>query len=866
MIDTTTYENVWLNAQAYKRNRNLYWFIHMFDQVAGGLYFTNLPNCDLGLYTFANIEITPIVQTANLFEGSSTFSPVHIRLGNVARPQAGITTKRFSETWVSTFFETEICTIYLGYSGILSEDELVPVYAGRMFNFNYDVLWIEFDVEDRRFYELPNLPITKFSRNSYPYIDDNYIDKPIPIVYGRWKHEGLTNKYKHISCIPGVIIQDHTTYDDNTIVIKWASHELSAINKILVYDGARRVFGEILDNGTISNNLSTAQTTINLYTYDVRNALDCYFYFYGNRHSVSTATNPQNAYDGDFSTYATNCGTLRINFPKSESYREDVLIPEFNDTTGLTTKNIEGAVIQLAGDKSAAFTSGKTVTIGLTNTTFSQTLTYSKVNSYFNGSASFTFTSDKLQLCYPYEWDGATPALIITEASDSSGSDAESFAIYPSEGIYPTMSELATELERVIDGSGLNNTYSVSYIPRLNKFRFKIISAGEKSWFVLDDTARSVDIGITTISSSYSQSYQESDSYTCLDIPDGDFSLAQVVLTVSSTETLSISGVRIRVHYKFQAFKYETLKELVINKPTVRGSTYERLKSMINYKYETILSLISVENYHSILGEIGSLKFFATVDGYPNNGSYYAKGPDIIYSLLKDQIGIDSDYINSDEISTASDNIDHECALYLHSEINAVDLLNDIARYSMGFFTIDHAGKYTVITRKSSYAEEDINFTVYLRHIMQPLKSNLKIYLSSFEEFIKELNLYYMYDWANRDYNKKINKSVTEARTVLSKEIYCAYLTDDTSAETLAEYFCGDGGTKGQFGEVKKMVDFSTPDPEFLFVELGDIIKFDSEFDSHIDAFGETLSDLYFMVVGLKKDLNNVELTLLEVG
>ncbi len=82
----------------------------------------------------------------------------------------------------------------------------------------------------------------------------------------------------------------------------------------------------------------------------------------------------------------------------------------------------------------------------------------------------------------------------------------------------------------------------------------------------------------------------------------------------------------------------------------------------------------------------------------------------------------------------------------------------------------------------------------------------------------------------------------------------------------MADYFAGDGATVGQFGKPQTLIELHTLNPEFWFAELGDIIVFDSEFNTYIDAFNATLSGIYFMVVELQKDLNDIKLKLLEVG
>ena len=153
-----------------------------------------------------------------------------------------------------------------------------------------------------------------------------------------------------------------------------------------------------------------------------------------------------------------------------------------------------------------------------------------------------------------------------------------------------------------------------------------------------------------------------------------------------------------------------------------------------------------------------------------------------------------------------------------------------------------------------------------MKDIKGQWKDNLVFSRNPIKEVSKDLYFHYMYDWAFDRFNSNINRTVTTDLNLEQNSHFCIYVNDDDQADTVAEWFSGDGGTKGQFGEPKTVVELVTLNPEYLFAELGDIIKFDTEYDAVIDAFGATLSGIYFMIVEIHKNLREVKLKILEVG
>ena len=236
MINTTTYANAWAHLQSNKRSLQLYWFILFEDDNSNDYYFTDHPTQNWH-FVPSYIEITPIIQKASLFEGSYTISPIHLKIENILQAQGDGTTARWHENFSSNEFETELCTIYLGYLDCNAQTDTVELYKGRMANFKYSVLSIEFDVVDRAIFELPNIPKNKFDLTNYPNVSKDLINMPIPIVYGRWDYEPTgTSHYGIRSFVPCYLIENEMDASTPKLKFEIADHGIDAINDLLIYD------------------------------------------------------------------------------------------------------------------------------------------------------------------------------------------------------------------------------------------------------------------------------------------------------------------------------------------------------------------------------------------------------------------------------------------------------------------------------------------------------------------------------------------------------------------------------------------------------------------------------------------------------
>jgi len=883
LINTTTYSTLWNYLQANKRNCKLYYWIVM-EPIDGGTdsYFTDCPENDIAGYNLADLQISAFNFRADLYNGNYNVGPVHITMENWAKPQGDGSTERFSDGFSTDDWETSICKIYMG-TVISGTSYRAQIYGGSMANFRHTYTRIEFDVVDRAIFELPNIPNNYFDAGNYPYVDKDFIGKPIPLVYGRWRYEYTgSGTYRPLAFIPGYIIENNLDTTTPQIKLEYTDQALDAIDKVFMLDEVTGELGEIQD--TISNSAGDATSTITFFTENVLDFLTTNIYLYPDPIlGYINITNIGNVNSGVYTSYGTmNPDTAPLDYATylarlgdMDSFSEKEMTPIFHDTSGENTVGIESARIEISAYASAS-SEGDVITVSIENSNFSDTQEHAIATT---PQTSFNYTFDNLYLSYNYLFDGSTTIFELQEATNDSGtSPGSKTAIQPDAGRYWTMEMLAKEIEKQIeDNGGFTNTYKVSYLKNLNKIRVEGTDpdGASKPYFKIFNAGQADDVGFTG-DTDWVNTYLTSDDYTILDIPDGDFGLAQIVVKYESADNnLYLIGARIRIVRKHRSYNIRKTSEgrrpfnhrspnaRTSTSPygergtrtIIRGGDQGSLRPLFYGLLET-----DYQRANSIRDKVQEAKFFATVDGKPTGATYFAKGPEIIEDILENVIGVS---VDSTGFTTANSNVSHEQVVYLDAETKAENVLFDLARFAKGFLHINHAGNYTMTTLKSSYSSAD--FTIYKRDIKEPLNDNFVITRNEISNISKDLTFYYLFDLIRDDYNKSVSKTVTTDLNIEANSIQCGCITDDTDADTIAEYFCGDGATYGQFGELKKVVEMTTVNPEFHFAELGDIMKFDST-DFSIKAFGSTISDIYFMLVEKQFDKHQIKMKLLEVG
>ena len=879
MISTATYSAFFNNIEANRFAPRIFYLITINDSAANTYKWTDHPT-QLGDFVPTKLSVSTVNIKANLYEGDFSVSPVQVKIENVLRGQTDTTFKRFAENFTAESILTEICTIQLIEIDGDVTGSLFPFYQGRIANVNFNVMEFSFDVVDRTIYELPDLPGNLFDRTSYPEAPEDIIGKPIPLVYGTWDSV-TTNKYIDRVFVPLLITENNLTAATPNMKMIAAGHAADAISDVVIYDGDRSLPGYIQD--TIVKTLSTSEVEIDFNTANADSFLTAIYYANAVSATATAGTgsvsNPGNSVDGDSSTYSVVTGTTTSGTSLEFGQR---------DIKAWTEDDLKNS--NLSADLEAYIysdTSGATATVTLENSLKSTT---SPATSTDPGT--FNVTIPDLKLKHTQYFDGTTDA-IFRLREDTTGLPTNTDFILSS-GIYYTNSALATEMQRFADNDPvLQNTYSIKYLANENKFEITKLSGLVN--FQIDPTvgagktSHSSMIGFT-VTSSASTTSVKSDTYTQIDIPDGDFSTAKVKVEPASVGTGSVRviGTRFKITYKIKTFSIiggaPAKKFGAINnqgRPTVTEfwNRYQdrNIKRTTRKRLESAIDTIQGSKFFcTMIGrEFGS--WIGTRNGLAS-GQPINHAPYIVESLLRDEA-----YITTAEIDTAafdaaytnltsSTSWEVQEAAYIDRKTSFREIVAELMRYARGFFYISQAGQYKVICLKSSYSSGDVDKTIQLYDLGQSFEKGLKISIVDQDNLSNDLTFRFAYDPMTDNYNSFVTKSNTGTLNIPAREISCPYITVDDSADSkgwatnIATHFGGDGAAKGQFGSPKMIIDAELLNKEYLFIEPGDILTFSSDFDSHLKGFnGVSLSSLFFMAVEKQYSRDLVKLKLMEL-
>lgn len=898
MISTATYANIYTYMLENPNSSSLFFFVKITDRDGTSTYYSDYYE-PIGDYDPRRVlDVGPVSYRANLRTGAYSISPLRVTLTNTQEPEANTSNLSFSYGIQAGEIETGICTVYLGYDGITSTADLFPYYQGRITNLEYSMLTFTFDVVDYALIDLPDIPSNKFDSTTYEDIDQSLVGVPIPIVFGRWDWESLGNYYGDLLAVPAYVVQNQLNESTPNIRLKVSDMALDAVTKTYIREDSLNAIGEILDD--VTGSLSTGVIDITPSTYDALNILTAEFNLYPIRAektlSSSKILNEDYAVDGDFDTYCTmNNGAatgaittnIDLSYPQNSSMDESELVPQFGVTTGRKSIGIESVQVELSGYASgtpAVGSTGLTVSLKNTNWSFNYDRTavgaLSDVDSFNITDSGATTSGGDLVITYARIWDGSTTAFDLKE-----NSGALTANIQPAAGSYPTMTELAAECERVIQNAAgvLANTYKVSYVKSENKIKVRKTNSGSTNFAIARASSISDELGFNNSSPTYvggsGAATYTADDYTLLDIPDGDFGLATIVVSynVASTDTtkMYIKGARLVLTRNYRQYvvppqTFRARDGARASGVSVRrfGNPRNRRRSVVgeNSAYEAAIAEENDTQRSKVLNALAAAQYFVSCDGYPLSATYCKTATEIIWYLLEDYIG--ATITDTTGLGTAITNEgSREYALYLAERTPAADVFATLAKYSQGVFWVDQLGQYTVFVIKSSYSSGDINFYIYLRDILSPVDQNFKIRRTSISEIADELDFFYAYSHHKGQTEKVISKAVTSTDFELQPiDISTKNINDPTTADTTAEYFSGDGSSVGFWGKPKAIVEFTTARPEYHFAELGDIFFFDStDWASIGDIFGRSIDGIYFICIGKRYSRNKLTLTLLEV-
>ena len=881
-------------AKANGAHGDFFYFVHMVDSAGNNYYFSDY-HTQLDSYLPTNLTVDPVTYQTNLRDGIYSISPVRVRIDNTAQPTT-TGTKRFTENFTSGEFETEICIVYLGYDGCTSSDFL-PYYKGRMVDFRADALGVEFRIADRAIFELPLLPQNKFTRASYLKAPSELIGKPIPLVYGYYDHEFLNPlEWGVRAVVPAYIVEHDLDVTTPQIVLEAADNELSAINDVYIYDENLDSLGKIED--TITNSLSAARATVDLRTQDSSVFITTTHYLYPDRAEATLASGTvENALDLDSETATTVTDGDEITFffsPDITAIPSEQLLPFADERVAAqdTTIGMSAVQVEYAGYASGSFSGGDRVEIEVVNGNFADSI----ASPTTTDNATWSTTTGNLDIAYAQRWtdSAAQTSIGIREADDASDTNGYTVTIYPGDGVYPTMTEMAQALEKEIahqtDDGNLANSYSFTYDKNTNKFLLKLID-GTKYFRVFDAASYlAEDLGFTnTTVTPMVNDEDESTGVTVLDVPDGDFSFLKVKFELASgtSQDFNLKGLRIKLTRSYRAWNVaQQSTDGGGRPPTTRGSLspsatasrteetrfqrrdFDRRGANINRPSPPLrYTSKGYRNAQTVLdGLTGSRFYFECIGPIEDESNAYDGGPEIIERLLLDEISIASGDVDTTAFNTAQTNTDAlRFALYLAEQRPPSDIFAELCQLMGGFFAITQDGKYTIKALKSSYSSSDTDFTIHYRDIPNNLRDSIKFYRNPIDDVAIDLDLVHTYNWARGKYEKTTSKALTSDLNIIDREMSTQLINHTSTAGTVAEHFSGTGSTPGFFGRQRNMCQIRTMDPDLQRVELGDIGQFHEDWDSVIDVFGNTASKVYWWVTGKQYDKNQVNLTLTEV-
>lgn len=375
------------NFSAYVKEHgahsDLFYFVHMVDSAGNNYYFSDYKTQLDSYLPSANLTVSPIKYQTNIRDGIYSISPVIVRIDNTAQPTT-TGTKRFTENFSSGEFETELCTIYLGYDGCTSSDFL-PYYKGRMVEFRIDAIGCEFSVVDRTIFELPLIPKNKFSRSSYPEIAEGFIGNPIPLLYGSYSGFNTNPTYNKVRpLVPAYLVKDEISESTPKLTLEIADNPVYSLGNLYVWDDSLNT--ALVVDDTKTKTTSTARYELELKTADNSYFMQCQGTIYPDKVFHTGATNPENAIDGVTGTDATFTNVtssveIIAGFPAEISaLPEEDVTPILSNPAVETGAGIWDVQVSIAGRDADTYVSGDVLTVSAENTNWSVDLDETVVN------------------------------------------------------------------------------------------------------------------------------------------------------------------------------------------------------------------------------------------------------------------------------------------------------------------------------------------------------------------------------------------------------------------------------------------------------------------------------------------------------
>lgn len=309
------------------------------------------------------------------------------------------------------------------------------------------------------------------------------------------------------------------------------------------------------------------------------------------------------------------------------------------------------------------------------------------------------------------------------------------------------------------------------------------------------------------------------------------------------------------------------------------------LESFIKSRTITINTPAEIEYiYYSGLGR----KYGAWIDADSRNQGYnqndLIENPVfMIEDILRTELGESSSTIDYDTFDTSGNTTngyigdifndavgDVQFAFSQYKFINSNDLINKICEQILSWVFIGGEGKLKIKTLRRSGDYSSADKTINYRDI-----KNITISRTPLNSVRNEIVINYSYDYG-QDQNLKQAKPTKDATSTgttvdgykqdLKLILDADFILDDDTAGNTAGKGLADA-YMNIFKDRKNIIKFDCLRPQYLDLEIGDIIQF-SNWDTNVKLYGTALNESndYFMITDIGKKINKISIEVIQVS
>ena len=261
---------------------------------------------------------------------------------------------------------------------------------------------------------------------------------------------------------------------------------------------------------------------------------------------------------------------------------------------------------------------------------------------------------------------------------------------------------------------------------------------------------------------------------------------------------------------------------------------------------------------------------------------------DIIYDILRNEIGLDESQINEHEYNEARNaHHDWKFAFTVNKKIDSKKLIEEIAKSTKCFPKLKNDGTFGFNTIKDSYTPTEIDNAILIK---EQEVINYSFKKTKPEQIVSEVGVRYKKDYAQDSYSKDVF-TYTESTYDYNKydtftdypdsweyygignaedaflEVESDYIRDDFTAHKLREFLFNYHKNDHLIFNVKLPISYNQ-------LEVGDLVKFDKLFGG-IKAYGIDYTQTIpingqtrypiFMITSSKKNLDSIEIECMQL-